>query len=41
VQPDGDANGQAIIVRTAGGPQLAPGAPVYVRARGAVIAWAR
>jgi iron(III) transport system ATP-binding protein len=39
VQPDGDL-GQ-VIVRTSGGPQLAPGAQVLVRARGPVIAWAR
>ena len=41
VQPDGEPRGKEVIVRTAGGPRLAPGAPVYVRARGAVIAWTR
>jgi iron(III) transport system ATP-binding protein len=41
VQPDGEPDGKEIIVRTAGGPQLPAGAPVYVRARGAVIAWTR
>ena len=41
VQPDGEPGGQEVIVRTAGGPQLPAGAPVYVRARGAVIAWTR
>ena len=41
VQPDGEPGGQDVIVRTAGGPQLPAGAPVYVRARGPVIAWAR
>jgi iron(III) transport system ATP-binding protein len=41
VQPDGEPGGPEVIVRTAGGPQLPAGAPVYVRARGAVIAWTR
>jgi iron(III) transport system ATP-binding protein len=41
VQPDSQNGGQAVIVRTAGGPQLPAGSPVLVRARGAVIAWAR
>jgi iron(III) transport system ATP-binding protein len=41
VQPDGQPDGQAVIVRTAGGPQLPAGAQVTVRARGPVIAWAR
>jgi iron(III) transport system ATP-binding protein len=41
VQPDGRPDGQAVIVRTAGGPQLPAGAQVTVRARGPVIAWAR
>jgi iron(III) transport system ATP-binding protein len=41
VQPDGQNGGQAVIVRTSGGPQLPAGSPVLVRARGAVIAWAR
>jgi iron(III) transport system ATP-binding protein len=41
VRPDGDAGVQAVIVRTSGGPQLPAGSPVFVRARGPVIAWAR
>ena len=41
VQPDSQNGGQAVIVRTSGGPQLPAGSPVLVRARGAVIAWAR
>jgi iron(III) transport system ATP-binding protein len=41
VQPEGQADGQAIIVRTAGGPQLPSGALVRIRAHGSVIAWAR
>ncbi len=41
VQPDGETGGHQVIVRTAGGPQLPAGAPVYVRARGAVVAWTR
>jgi iron(III) transport system ATP-binding protein len=41
VQPEGQPAGQAIVVRTTGGPQLRTGEAVYVRARGAVIAWAR
>ncbi|HUD80010.1 MAG TPA: ABC transporter ATP-binding protein [Streptosporangiaceae bacterium] len=41
VQPDGAAAGQEVIVRTSGGPQLAAGSPVTVRARGRVIAWSR
>jgi iron(III) transport system ATP-binding protein len=40
VRPDGDAAAE-VIVRTAGGPQLPPGALVVVRARGPVIAWSR
>jgi iron(III) transport system ATP-binding protein len=40
VQPD-PPGAQAVIIRTQGGPQLAAGAPVRVRARGPVIAWAR
>jgi iron(III) transport system ATP-binding protein len=39
VRPDGPTGAGEVIVRTAGGPQLAPGAPVAVRARGPVIAW--
>jgi iron(III) transport system ATP-binding protein len=41
VRPDDAAPGQTVIVRTSGGPQLAPGAAVFVRARGPVVAWAR
>ncbi len=41
VQPDDAAAGQTVIVRTSGGPQLLPGALVFVRARGPVIAWGR
>jgi iron(III) transport system ATP-binding protein len=41
VQPDGEPAGQAVIVRTSGGPQLTAGSPVIVRARGPVIAWTR
>jgi iron(III) transport system ATP-binding protein len=41
VRPDENPAGQEIIVRTVGGPQLPAGAPVTVRARGPVIAWAR
>jgi len=41
VRPDNDADGQDVIVRTSGGPQLAAGAAVTVRARGPVIAWTR
>ena len=41
VQPDDPADGQAVIVRTSGGPQLRAGSPVLVRARGPVIAWGR
>ena len=41
IQPDGDAAGQQVIVRTSGGPLLAAGAAVCVRARGPVVAWSR
>jgi iron(III) transport system ATP-binding protein len=41
VRPDDQAAGQQIIIRTTGGPQLPPGSPVVVRARGPVIAWSR
>jgi iron(III) transport system ATP-binding protein len=41
VQPDGAPDGQQVIVRTAGGPQLPAGAAVVVRARGPVLAWQR
>jgi iron(III) transport system ATP-binding protein len=40
VRPDDQTNGDEVIVRTTGGPQLPAGAPVFVRARGPVIAWA-
>jgi iron(III) transport system ATP-binding protein len=39
VRPDHDPAAPEIIVRTAGGPQLQPGAAVLVRARGPVLAW--
>jgi iron(III) transport system ATP-binding protein len=41
VRPDSGPDGQEVIVRTAGGPQLPAGSPVTVRARGPVIAWTR
>jgi hypothetical protein len=41
VRPDGGPDGQEVIVRTTGGPQLPAGSPVTVRARGPVIAWTR
>jgi iron(III) transport system ATP-binding protein len=41
IQPDSDAIGHTVIVRTSGGPQLPAGAPVFVRARGPVVAWTR
>jgi iron(III) transport system ATP-binding protein len=41
VQPDDATRGQTVIVRTSGGPQLPPGAQVFVRARGPVVAWSR
>jgi iron(III) transport system ATP-binding protein len=41
VQPEGQPDGQYVIVRTAGGPQLPPGVPVSIRARGPVLAWQR
>jgi TOBE domain len=40
VRPDTADSGGDVIVRTTGGPQLPAGAPVLVRARGPVIAWA-
>jgi hypothetical protein len=40
VRPDGQPSSDEVIVRTTGGPQLPAGAPVFVRARGPVIAWA-
>jgi iron(III) transport system ATP-binding protein len=39
VQPEHDSAAPTIIVRTLGGPQLPPGAPVTLRARGPVLAW--
>jgi iron(III) transport system ATP-binding protein len=39
VRPDHDAAAPTIIVRTVGGQQLPPGAPVVLRARGPVLAW--
>jgi|HubBroStandDraft_3_1064219.scaffolds.fasta_scaffold06177_2 iron(III) transport system ATP-binding protein len=39
VQPDHDSAAPTIIVRTLGGPQLPPGAPVTLHARGPVLAW--
>jgi iron(III) transport system ATP-binding protein len=39
VQPSAAAGVPEIIVRTAGGPQVAPGADVLVSARGPVLAW--
>ncbi|HXZ66365.1 MAG TPA: ABC transporter ATP-binding protein [Streptosporangiaceae bacterium] len=41
VRPDDQHGPAEVIVRTTGGPQLPAGAPVLVRARGPVIAWAR
>jgi iron(III) transport system ATP-binding protein len=41
VQPERDADGRTIIVRTIGGPNLPVGAPVSLRARGPVFAWPR
>jgi iron(III) transport system ATP-binding protein len=40
VRPDREATAPEVIVRTSGGPQLAAGSPVIVKARGPVIAWA-
>ncbi len=40
VQPDGQPDGPQIVIRTVGGPQLAPGSLVAVRVRGPVLAWA-
>jgi iron(III) transport system ATP-binding protein len=39
VRPEHDSAAPTIIVRTLGGPQLPPGAPVTLRARGPVLAW--
>jgi iron(III) transport system ATP-binding protein len=39
VQPEHDSAAPAIVVRTLGGPQLPPGSPVTLRARGPVLAW--
>jgi iron(III) transport system ATP-binding protein len=41
VRPDGGPDGQEVVVRTTGEPQLPAGSPVIVRARGPVIAWTR
>jgi iron(III) transport system ATP-binding protein len=41
VQPEQDAGGRAIIVRTLGGRDLPPGSPVTLRAHGPVLAWSR
>jgi iron(III) transport system ATP-binding protein len=41
VRPEHDSAAPAIIVRTLGGPQLPPGSPVTLRARGPVRAWPR
>jgi iron(III) transport system ATP-binding protein len=41
VQPAGEPGGKEVIVRTAGGPRMPAGTPVYVRAHGNVIAWSR
>ena len=41
VRPEHDSGTPVIMVRTVGGPQLAPGSPVTVRARGPVITWPR
>ncbi len=41
IQPDGDKSDQQVIVRTSGGPVLAAGTAVYVRAHGPVVAWTR
>jgi iron(III) transport system ATP-binding protein len=39
VRPEHDSAAPTIIVRTLGGPQLPPGSPVTLRARGPVLAW--
>ena len=41
VRPEHDSGTPVIMVRTVGGPQLAPGSPVTVRAHGPVITWPR
>jgi iron(III) transport system ATP-binding protein len=41
VRPEHDSAAPTIIVRTLGGPQLPPGSPVTLRARGPVRAWPR
>jgi iron(III) transport system ATP-binding protein len=41
VQPDHDSGTPVIVIRTMGGPRLAPGSPVTVRALGPVITWPR
>jgi iron(III) transport system ATP-binding protein len=39
VRPEHEAGAPVIVVRTVGGSQLPPGAPVTLRARGPVLAW--
>jgi iron(III) transport system ATP-binding protein len=39
VRPEHDSAAPTIVVRTLGGPQLPPGSPVTLRARGPVRAW--
>jgi iron(III) transport system ATP-binding protein len=39
VRPEHDGGAPVIVVRTVGGSQLPPGAPVTLRARGPVLAW--
>jgi len=41
VRAEHDSTAPTIIVRTLGGPQLPPGSPVTLRARGPVLAWPR
>jgi iron(III) transport system ATP-binding protein len=41
VRPEHDSGTPVIMVRTVGGPRLAPGSPVTVRAHGPVITWPR
>jgi iron(III) transport system ATP-binding protein len=41
VRPEHGGDAPTIIVRTLGGPQLPPGSPVTLRARGPVLAWPR
>jgi iron(III) transport system ATP-binding protein len=39
IRPDGAAPGHEVMVRTVGGPRLAIGTTVKIRARGPVVAW--